>query len=123
MRRRELAAGLLCAALVLSGCGQPEESSDRDIAGDPDRGRQAILEYGCASCHATPDLPSVRNGIGPDLDGVADNVYIAGQIPNRPEELIRWIRNPQEMVPGSVMPNMGVTQEDAEDILAYLYGR
>lgn len=124
MTRRSLtAAALLGAALLIAGCGATAEPTRTGVAGDPDRGREVYLQYGCASCHATPDVPSVSDGIGPDLHDFASNVYIAGQIPNRPEELIQWIRQPQQMIPGSIMPNMGVTQEDAEDIAAFLYSR
>lgn len=124
MRRRfATAIALTAAALLLAGCGAQVEGAPMPSTGDPDRGREVFLQYGCASCHATPDVPSVSDGIGPDLHDFADNVYIAGQIPNRPEELIQWIRQPQQMIPGSVMPDMGVTQQDAEDIAAFLYTR
>jgi cytochrome c1 len=35
--------------------------------------------------------------------------------------MLRWIREPQEVSPGSVMPEMGVTEQDGRDIAAYLY--
>ncbi|MGW9551441.1 c-type cytochrome [Citricoccus zhacaiensis] len=123
--RRAAAVG--CAAtvlLALAACGpEPENGSGpgpvRD--GDPEAGETAILEYGCASCHTVPGVESVSRTIGPDLTGFDDQIYIAGQLPNRPEELIRWLQNPQEIVPGTAMPNMAVTEQDARDIAAYLY--
>jgi cytochrome c1 len=40
---------------------------------------------------------------------------------NTPPNLVRWIREPQAVVPGNAMPNMGVSEVDARDIAAYLY--
>ena len=120
-------AMMAAASALLAGCGQGgSQDGDRaavDIpGGDAERGRQAILQYGCASCHAIPDIND-SGGVGPDLDGFDERAYIAGQIPNRPEELIRWLRNPQDIAPGTVMPNLDVTEQDARDIAAFLYGQ
>lgn len=109
--------------LLLGACaGPPQEGRELEVpGGDPEAGRAAYLEYGCASCHATPDVPSVRMGVGADLDDLSDRLYLAGQVPNRPEELIRWIQHPQDVVPGNLMPDLGVTDQDARDIAAFLY--
>ena len=40
---------------------------------------------------------------------------------NTPDNLVRWMRNPQSVVPGNAMPDMGVTEAQARDIAAYLY--
>lgn len=124
--RRPLAtvvATLAALLLILGACTPaPQQARDLEVTGgDADRGRIVYLEYGCASCHATPDVPSVRQGVGPDLDELPDRLYLAGQVPNRPEELIRWIRHPQQIVPGTLMPDLGVTEQDARDIAAFLY--
>lgn len=120
-------AALLTAvfvAVAVSACSDGETTAPSPVTGgDAAAGRAAITQYGCASCHAIPDVPSVTNGMGPDLDHWADQLYIAGQVPNRPEELIRWIRDPQALVPGTAMPNSGVTEQEARDIAAYLYAR
>jgi cytochrome c len=54
------------------------------------------------------------------LGAIARRVYVAGQ-PNSPDHLINWIRHPQKMRNPTPMPEMGVTEEDARDIVAYLY--
>ncbi|MDO5629055.1 MAG: cytochrome c [Mobilicoccus sp.] len=91
--------------------------------GDPEAGRVKVAHYGCASCHAVPGVPSVADGVGPALHDLDTRLYLAGQIPHRPEELIRWIRTPQDMIPGSLMPNTPMSEQDARDIAAYLYSR
>jgi cytochrome c len=115
---RIVAAAIFLGALA--GCASDDRRSD-ELPGDPERGRAAITEYGCASCHSIPGVPSVGDdSVAPDLQGFADRHFIAGQIPNRTEELIEWLMNPQAIEPGTLMPDLGVTQEDAEDIAAYL---
>jgi cytochrome c1 len=42
-------------------------------------------------------------------------------MPDTPDHLIAWIRRPQSVEPGHVMPDMGVTAGDATDIAAFLY--
>ena len=59
--------------------------------------------------------------VGPPLDHIAQRVYIAGVLPNEPDNMIRWIENPQAVDPKTAMPYMGVTPRDARDIAAYLY--
>lgn len=121
--RRAAAGGAMAAALAaLAACGtEPDRTPAPSPVGDVEAGETAILEYGCASCHTIPGVESVTRTIGPDLTGFDDQLYIAGKLPNRPEELIRWLQNPQEVDPGNAMPNMGVTEEDARDIAAFLY--
>jgi cytochrome c1 len=55
------------------------------------------------------------------LKNFAQRRYIAGRLPNTPANLSEWIRDPQGVDPGNVMPNLGVSRRDALDIAAYLY--
>jgi cytochrome c len=38
-----------------------------------------------------------------------------------PDNLVDWLRHTQAIVPGSAMPDLGVTERDAWDMAAYLY--
>lgn len=92
------------------------------IAGaDPERGKAAIERYGCTACHAIPGIPGHASNIGPPLDGIAGRVYLAGVLPNIPDRMVRWLRNPPEVDPATAMPNMGISEAEAKDIAAYLY--
>jgi cytochrome c len=86
--------------------------------GDPQRGRRLLPAYGCPSCHAMPDA-APRGLVGPPLDRMAKRVYIAGHIPNEPIDMMLWIEHPQQMKPGTAMPDLGVTRGDAYDMAAY----
>ncbi len=93
----------------------------RVIGGDARRGPDLIVAYGCAGCHTIPGVAAAHGNVGPPLTRFGDRTYIAGMLRNTPSNLVRWIRDPQGVVPGNAMPNMGVTEAQARDIAAYLY--
>lgn len=88
---------------------------------EPSQGRRVIAKYGCGSCHVIPGIRSADGLVGPPLAKMGRRAYIAGNLPNTPENLIRWIMAPQEVEPGTAMPMMGVTEDDAKAIAAYLH--
>ena len=89
--------------------------------GDVEAGRQAIQSWGCGSCHTIPGVPGAYGKVGPKLEQMAEQTYIAGMLPNNPDNLIRWIMDPQEIQPGNAMPDTGVTETMARNMAAYLY--
>jgi mono/diheme cytochrome c family protein len=89
--------------------------------GDADRGRSLLAAYGCGSCHTIPGLPGARSKVGPPLDRFGVRQYIAGQLVNTPARLVRWIADPQAIEPGTVMPDLGVSDAEALHMAAYLY--
>ena len=89
--------------------------------GDPERGKAAIERYGCTSCHLIPGLDEPSGRVGPPLADFAERRYIAGDEPNTPSVMLRWLQNPKAVEPGTLMPDVGVTPADARDIAAYLY--
>jgi len=89
--------------------------------GDPQRGQAKIIEYGCVACHDLPDRRGTRPHIGPPLGGFRQREYIGGMLENKGDNLIAFIRNPRAVVPHGAMPNLGVKEQDARDIAAYLY--
>ena len=117
---------VLAAVATLSltgtvGCGERADATSLVPGGDPERGRQWLRSYGCTSCHTIPGVRGADALVGPPLTRLAARVYVAGHLPNTPENLVRWIQNPQQVSPGTAMPNTGVTDEHVLDIAAYLY--
>jgi len=94
-----------------------------EVGGDPRRGEAMFIQYGCGSCHALKDVRNATGMVGPPLDGVALRVIIAGHLSNTPDNMEKWIRNPQQVSPGTAMPDLRVGQDDARDITAFLYTR
>lgn len=87
---------------------------------DAERGRYALRQFGCVGCHIVPGVVAAESFVGPPLSRMGSRRFVAGQLPNTRENLIRWIRDPQEISPGSAMPDLDVGERDARDIAAYL---
>ena len=115
-------AAAIMALAALCGCGQSvERQAAAMTGGEPARGKGLIRKYGCQACHTIPGISGADGTIGPSMEGIARRAYLAGKLQNEPQNMIRWIREPQEVSPGTVMPEMGVTEQDGRDIAAYLY--
>lgn len=109
--------------LTLAGCnaGKVTRQVTAGGVGDANHGRQLIVSYGCGACHLVPGIRNARGMVGPPLLYFARRTMIAGELPNTPENLTRWIQHPREVEPKTAMPELGVTQDEANDIAAYLY--
>jgi cytochrome c1 len=59
--------------------------------------------------------------VGPPLDFFSRRTMIAGELPNTPDNLVRWIENPPSVEAGTAMPKLGLSDEQARDVAAYLY--
>jgi mono/diheme cytochrome c family protein len=90
--------------------------------GDARRGKTALQQYACVSCHEIPGIVGANNPVGPPLDGIARRKYLAGILPNTWDNMIYWLRSPQTVDAQTAMPNLGVSEIDARDMAAYLYG-
>lgn len=90
-------------------------------AGQPEQGRQLLASFGCGSCHTIPGVGGADGRVGPPLVGLQNRAYIAGRLPNSQDNLAQWIMHPQEVDPGNAMPDLGVPQEAAQNMAAYLY--
>jgi cytochrome c len=110
----------LAVLLLLNGCANAGRKA-ATTGGDAGRGISAISRYGCSSCHTIPGIPGAHGLVGPSLAGLSDRMYIAGMLPNVPGNLVRWVKDPKSINEKTVMPNLGVTTQDAADIGAYLY--
>ena len=89
--------------------------------GDAARGHVLIRQYGCGSCHVVPGVAGARGTVGPSLATLRARAYVAGVIPHTPDNLIRWIVDPQRVDSLTAMPDLGVSEADARHIAAYLY--
>jgi len=133
MSAKRAAGPLLGAAAAIFAVGVIYNTvEDRDqlrahaaatVGGDPDRGEAMFIQYGCGSCHVLQHVRKASGRVGPPLDGIAERAMVAGKLANSPENLQRWIREPQAVSPGTAMPDLNVGKGDARDITAFLYTR
>jgi cytochrome c2 len=123
MRICRLAAWLSCACALaaLCGCDQDSPPQPKVGGGDIARGRLLLAQYQCGSCHQIHGVDGARSTVGPTLDTFGRQSYVAGFLPNYPDALVRWIVDPPAVKPGTAMPAMGVSAEDARHMAAYLY--
>jgi putative membrane protein len=118
-----VAAMALAVLLAVTACAStPRRTPPPEVpGGSPVRGASALERFGCGSCHTIPGIRGADALVGPPLNDWSRRGYIAGELPNNAANLIRWIMDPQAVEPGTAMPNLGVSEEQARDIAAYLF--
>jgi cytochrome c oxidase subunit 2 len=83
-------------------------------------GRSAFLAQSCINCHRVRGT-AAQGGYAPDLTHLMSRQTLAsGMIPNTPENLRRWVADPQPIKPGCLMPAFGLGEREREDIVRYL---
>jgi cytochrome c len=103
---------------LLWGCEKPEPPA---LGGDPDNGKLLLRQFACGTCHEIPGVAAARGKVGPPLAGVGNRVYLAGVLANTPQNMASFIRSPHKADPKTAMPDMGVGEAHARDMVAYLY--
>jgi cytochrome c len=106
---------------ALAGCDEEPNKVVELTGGDPQKGKSAISQYGCSSCHTIPGIRGADALVGPPLTQMAGRVYIGGVLTNTPDNMLRWLRDPPAVDPKTAMPNVHLTDSDARDVAAYLY--
>jgi cytochrome c2 len=116
-----LSVMILLLPLVLGGCRDDAQGSETNFGGSPARGATLIGKFGCGACHTIPGINGADGLVGPPLDHMGKRVYVAGVLRNTPANMMTWLRDPQSVVPNNAMPDVGLNEQQARDIAAYLY--
>ena len=108
---------------------EPEADQEEAIAEDPlgpelrrilTAGNQAFMQSGCIACHKIAGTPAA-GVLGPDLTHVGSRRTIAaGILENTPENMADWLRNPEQVKPGVLMPNLNLDEDTIRTLVAYL---
>lgn len=119
-RTASAALGAVLCMVLLAGCGgKPKEK--QVPGGDAKLGKQLVTQYQCGACHKISEVRGAGGQVGPSLDGFGKLSYIATVIPNQPDQLTAWLINPPAMKPGTTMPALGLTEQEARHMAAFLY--
>ncbi len=89
-----------------------------------DAGKGLLTSKGCIACHTVPNVPGAVGTIGPALDGVADPekrpTIADGNLENTPSNMRRWLSNPPAVKAGTLMPNLSLSPDEIDSLLAYI---
>jgi cytochrome c len=125
MRLAGILLGLVLVVLLAVGArnltSTDSDRAVRVVGGSKEHGREVIVDEGCGTCHTIPGIPSADGKVGPPLTDFAERSFVAGRLPNSTSNLVRWLRHPQQVEPGTAMPDLQLSHADAIDIAAYLY--
>lgn len=133
--------GVAASTLVLGACAAPPPpapskpaaaqeskpaaaaSGGGAVTGDANAGKELFLRKGCVACHIAQGVQGATGTIGPNLNGIGDPVKrpkLADGASNSPEHIREWIKDPQKLKPGTMMPNLQLTDKEADDLTALL---
>ena len=75
----------------------------------------------CINCHAIRGIAGANAGVAPDLTHVASRKQLAaGLLENTPANMRLWLKNPQQIKPGALMPDFNLTDQQLDQLAAYL---
>jgi len=84
------------------------------------RGQQIFQSKTCINCHAINGTNATAQ-VGPDLTHLASRETIAaGTLTNTPENLTAWLKDPQTVKPGALMPDVQLTDDELTALVAYM---
>jgi cytochrome c oxidase subunit 2 len=101
---------------------QQKKLAQQDFAGNrlATEGEDVFMRNACINCHTIAGTVATGT-FGPDLTHLASRDTLAsGAIENNPENLKKWLGNPDEMKPGCLMPAMHLGNRDLDAVTAYL---
>lgn len=115
---------LALTLLLCNACNRSEHpaapATPRADQGDPARGKLLVAKFACTTCHVIPGIEGEGGAVGPSLAHVATRPIIGRHLNNTPENISRWLQNPQAVDPDTMMPTLGITAPESRDLAAFL---
>ena len=101
--------------------GQPTAPAG---GGAAEAGKQLVTTKGCIACHTISGVPGAVGTIGPNLSDIGDAAkhpkLAGGLLDNNTDNLKKWLANPPAVKPGTVMPNLNLTPQEVDGLVAFL---
>ena len=113
------------ANMLLRVVAESQQDFDKWIAGQKLHAvgatqAEVFLSLSCINCH-TVNGTAATGKFGPDLTHLMSRKTLAsGAIPNDPEHLRSWIKDPQQIKSGNLMPDMQLSEKELDQVVAYL---
>lgn len=99
---------------------QGQQAGAPTLSGAAAQGEQIFLSGACVGCHMVNGTKA-QGQVGPNLTHFASrSVFAGGILTNTPENLARWLQDPQAVKQGALMPNLHLSQDQISQLVAYL---
>ena len=97
---------------------QPAHAATTDVTA---KGLAVFQTSTCINCHAIRGVAGADLRVAPDLTHVASRKQLAsGMIDNTPANMRLWLKSPQHIKPGALMPDFSLTDEQLDQLATYL---
>src|SRR5215467_9413794 len=97
---------------------QPAQAPMNDAAS---KGLTVFQTSTCINCHAIRGVAGANLRVAPDLTHVGSRKQLAsGVIDNTPANMRLWLKSPQHIKPGALMPDFSLTDEQLDQLASYL---
>jgi len=116
--------GCILTAVVVTGARQSPAATGATsaqaapVALPPGPGKDLFQAKPCPTCHTIAGLST--GTVGPELSHVASKTQIAGTLPMNHDDLVKWLLNPPGVKPGTQMPNLGLSDQEANQLADWL---
>jgi cytochrome c oxidase subunit 2 len=85
------------------------------------KGQELFQTLSCINCHAIHGVAGAESRVAPDLTHVGSRKQLAsGMIDNTPGNMRLWLKSPQHIKPGALMPDFTLTEEQLDQLAGYL---
>jgi cytochrome c oxidase subunit 2 len=97
---------------------QPAQAASTDVTA---KGLAVFQTSTCMNCHAIRGVAGADLRVAPDLTHVGSRKQLAsGMIDNTPANMRLWLKSPQHIKPGALMPDFTLTDEQLDQLATYL---
>jgi cytochrome c oxidase subunit II len=97
---------------------QPAQAASTDVTA---KGLTVFQTSTCINCHAIRGVAGADLRVAPDLTHVGSRKQLAsGMIDNTPGNMRLWLKSPQHIKPGALMPDFTLTDEQLDQLATYL---
>ena len=81
-----------------------------------------MRERGCTACHIIPGIPEARGTMGPTLKGLGKRKrLVARTLTNNDKNMRRWLKNPKAVKSDTMMPNVGLSDDEVETLIKHFH--